>query len=59
MTPATEPSLQGLPLAELRKMLDFTGAAPSCSLGIVKLHPAKQYLRDYYQIPGIRHRLPV
>ena len=25
---------------------DFTGAAPSCSLGIVKLHPAKQYLRD-------------
>ncbi len=30
---------------------DFTGAAPQCSLGIVKLKPAKQYLRDYYMIP--------
>ncbi len=30
---------------------DFTGAAPRCSLGIVKLKPAKQYLRDYYMIP--------
>lgn len=30
---------------------DFTGAAPSCSIGIVKLKPAKQYLRDFYLIP--------
>lgn len=30
--------------------MDFTGAAPSCWLGIVKLKPAKQYLRDYYRI---------
>lgn len=31
--------------------IDFTGAAPECSLGVVKLKPAKQYLRDYYMIP--------
>lgn len=30
---------------------DFTGAAPSCSIGIVKLKPAKQYLRDFYLLP--------
>ncbi len=30
---------------------DFTGAAPACSIGVVKLKPAKQYLRDYYLIP--------
>ncbi len=29
----------------------FTGAAPSCFLGVVKLKPAKEYLRDYYRIP--------
>ncbi len=28
----------------------FTGAAPAAYLGIVKLKPAKQYLRSYYQI---------
>lgn len=28
----------------------FTGAAPRCRLGIVRLKPAKQYLRDYYGI---------
>ncbi|PNV60003.1 peptidase [Clostridium sp. chh4-2] len=28
----------------------FFGAAPSCRLGIVKLKPAKQYLRDFYGI---------
>ncbi|MDU4975270.1 MAG: S8 family serine peptidase, partial [Hungatella hathewayi] len=27
---------------------DFTGAAPNCSIGVVKLKPAKQYLRDFY-----------
>ena len=28
----------------------FTGAAPACQLGIVKLKPAKQYLREFYEI---------
>ena len=30
---------------------DFTGAAPKCSIGVVKLKPAKQYLRDFYLLP--------
>lgn len=29
---------------------DFIGASPECSLAIVKLKPAKQYLRDFYLI---------
>lgn len=29
---------------------DFIGAAPECGLAIVKLKPAKQYLRDFYLI---------
>lgn len=29
---------------------DFTGAAPECNLVVVKLKPAKKYLRDYYFI---------
>lgn len=29
---------------------DFTGAAPRASIGMVKLKPAKQYLRDFYLI---------
>ncbi len=29
---------------------EFTGAAPSAFLAVVKLKPAKQYLRDYYLI---------
>ena len=29
---------------------DFTGAAPECELIIVKLKPAKQYLRDFYLV---------
>lgn len=28
----------------------FTGAAPECHLGIVKLKPAKQYLRNFYGV---------
>ncbi len=28
----------------------FTGAAPEASLAVVKLKPAKQYLRDFFQI---------
>lgn len=30
---------------------DFTGAAPESTLAVVKLKPAKQYLRDYFLIP--------
>ncbi|MCI8510776.1 MAG: S8 family peptidase [Lachnospiraceae bacterium] len=29
----------------------FTGAAPGASIAVVKLKPAKQYLRDFFQIP--------
>lgn len=29
---------------------DFIGAAPECTLAIVKLKPAKQYLRDFFLI---------
>lgn len=29
---------------------DFTGAAPESSIAVVKLKPAKQYLRDFYLI---------
>lgn len=32
--------------------VDFTGAAPLSDLVIVKLKPAKQYLKDFYFIPG-------
>lgn len=28
----------------------FSGAAPSCYIGVVKLKPAKQYLRDFFLI---------
>ena len=31
--------------------LNFTGAAPECFFGIVKLKQAKKYLRDYYIVP--------
>lgn len=29
---------------------DFTGAAPRCQIAMVKLKPAKQYLRDFYLV---------
>lgn len=31
---------------------NFTGAAPECRFVIVKLKPAKKYLRDFYMITG-------
>lgn len=31
---------------------DFTGAAPECELLVVKLKPAKQYLRSFYLVPS-------
>lgn len=43
--------LAGIAAGGMSLSSDFTGAAPQCSLGIVKLKPAKQYLRDYYMIP--------
>lgn len=57
LVPVTDDSghgtfLAGIAAGRTEEDADFTGAAPSCSLGIVKLHPAKQYLRDYYQIPA-------
>lgn len=30
---------------------DFSGAAPECMLAVVKLKPAKAYLREYYIVP--------
>ncbi len=30
--------------------MSFIGAAPSCYLGVVKLKPAKRYLREFYRI---------
>ncbi len=43
--------LAGIAAGGVSLSSDFIGAAPQCSLGIVKLKPAKQYLRDYYMIP--------
>lgn len=31
--------------------VSFSGAAPDCSLAIVRLKPAKKYLRDFFLIP--------
>lgn len=30
---------------------DFIGAAPECTLAVVKLKPAKQYLKDFFFVP--------
>ena len=30
----------------------FLGAAPECTIAVVKLKQAKQYLRDYYFVPA-------
>ena len=42
--------LAGIAAGNEDPQLDFTGAAPDCALGIVKLKPAKQYLRDFYRL---------
>ncbi|MCI8984156.1 MAG: S8 family peptidase [Hungatella sp.] len=57
VVPATDTNghgtfLAGIAAGGISVSPDFTGAAPQCSLGIVKLKPAKQYLRDYYMIPN-------
>lgn len=42
--------LAGIAAGSSRPEQDFTGAAPECELVIVKLKPAKQYLRDFYLV---------
>ena len=43
--------LAGLAAGNSAPQEDFTGAAPRAELAVVKLKPAKQYLRDFYLIP--------
>ena len=43
--------LAGLAAGRSFPLQNFTGAAPMSDLAIVKLKPAKKYLRDYYLIP--------
>ena len=43
--------LAGLAAGSAFPLQNFTGAAPMADLAIVKLKPAKKYLRDYYLIP--------
>lgn len=42
--------LAGIAAGNTSENPDFTGAAPSCAIGVVKLKPAKRYLRDFYLI---------
>lgn len=42
--------LAGIAAGGTEPEVDFTGAAPLCSLLVVKLKPAKQYLRDFYLV---------
>lgn len=55
LVPSTDPTghgtfMAGIAAGGISPTEDFTGAAPACSIGIVKLKPAKSYLRDFYQI---------
>ncbi len=43
--------LAGLAAGKTMPQEDFTGAAPEAELAVVKLKPAKKYLRDFYLIP--------
>ena len=45
--------LAGLAAGNSAPQEDFTGAAPRAELAVVKLKPAKQYLRDFYLIPPL------
>lgn len=56
MVPSTDTNghgtfLAGIAAGRFEASMNFVGAAPACSLGIVKLKPAKEYLRRYYMIP--------
>lgn len=44
--------LAGLSAGSSIPQEDFTGAAPEAELAVVKLKPAKKYLRDFYLIPS-------
>lgn len=44
--------LAGLAAGKTTPQENFTGAAPEAELAVVKLKPAKQYLRDFYLIPA-------
>ena len=44
--------LAGLAAGSSIPQEDFTGAAPEAELAVVKLKPAKKYLRDFYLIPS-------
>ena len=44
--------LAGLAAGTAFPLQNFTGAAPMADLAIVKLKPAKKYLRDFYLIPS-------
>lgn len=44
--------LAGLAAGNSIPQEDFTGAAPEAELAVVKLKPAKKYLRDFYLIPS-------
>ncbi|MCC8046772.1 MAG: S8 family serine peptidase [Clostridiales bacterium] len=54
--PRTDPSghgtaVAGIACGSVEASEGFTGVAPDCSIALVRLKPAKQYLRDYFQIP--------
>lgn len=56
IVPSTDDSGHGTLMAAIAggnedESQGFSGAAPDCYLGIVKLKQAKRYLRDYYFIP--------
>lgn len=42
--------MAGIAAGNIDKKNDFTGVAPQAEIAMVKLKPAKQYLRDYYYI---------
>lgn len=44
--------LAGLAAGKTMPQENFTGAAPEAELAVVKLKPAKKYLRDFYLIPA-------
>lgn len=55
IVPATDENGHGTALASIAagaidEVDGFTGAAPECYIGVVKLKPAKQYLRDFFLI---------
>ena len=55
IVPATDENGHGTALASIAagaidEVNGFTGAAPECYIGVVKLKPAKQYLRDFFLI---------